>query len=136
MIQTTKNIVLINLVLILFSCDKENTNMSLDLELESHFTGTFETLNSDDTTGTVVLNISNGTYSSTTNLPYGQGAGLLTADERTINFQDTLFFPVPAIYGPSYVLSGEHEYAFDGKTLTLWKRGNKAEIKYQLQKIN
>lgn len=132
MIYIVKKIVLISLALILFSCEHENTNLTLDIDLESQFTGTFKTLNSDNISGEVTLHISRGTYSSTTNLPYGRGAGKLIVDEQTINFQDTLFFPVPALYGPSYVLSGEHQYTFDGNTITIWK----SKIRYQLRLIN
>ncbi|XOV93535.1 MAG: hypothetical protein ACFHWX_02260 [Bacteroidota bacterium] len=136
MVYKVKIISLISLVLILFSCEQEDTNLQLDIDLESQFTGTFKTLNSDDISGEVTLDISHGTYTSTTNLPYGRGVGQLIVEEQTINFQNTLFFPVPALYGPSYVLGGEYQYTFDGITLTIWRSINVGEIIYQLQRIN
>lgn len=131
-----KNIGLISLTLILFSCEQEEPQLTLNIDLETQFTGTFKTFNSDDVSGEVTLDISHGTYTSTTNLPYGRGAGLLIVDGQTINFQDTLFFPAPALFSPSYVLSGEHNYSFDGKTLTIWKSKNAGEIEYELQQLD
>ncbi|MBV6642392.1 MAG: hypothetical protein KI791_16860 [Cyclobacteriaceae bacterium] len=127
---------LFGILLLLCSCAKENTTISLDIETESKFTGTFETYNSEIISGEVTLQINQGTYTSTTGLPFGKGAGHLKIDGHTVTFVDTLFFPVPTIYGPSYVLSGEHQYKFDGQNLTIWKSKNVGQVRYQLKLDN
>ncbi len=127
---------LFGILLLLCSCAKENTTVSLDFETESNFTGIFETYNSENISGEATLHINKGTYTSTTSLTFGKGAGQLKIDGHTVTFVDTLFFPVPAIYGPSYVLTGEHQYKFDGQNLTIWKSKNIGDVKYQLKLEN
>jgi hypothetical protein len=97
------------------------------------FSGTFETINSENLSGTVNLNISNGYYECLTNLPFGRGAGKIEVNETKINFIDTLFFAIPAIYGPSYVLDGEHFYTFDGENLRIWREKNVGSVEYDLE---
>lgn len=128
-----KNSILFYLIMTLCSCEQERTGLLIDMNSESTFSGTFETLNSDNVSGEVTLHIDRGTYVSSTNLPHGLGAGELIIEKQSIHFRDTLFFPVPAIYGPSYVLSGEYQYRFDGNTLTIWKDKNVGEINYRLR---
>ncbi|MBI9036459.1 MAG: hypothetical protein JEZ03_18535 [Bacteroidales bacterium] len=118
---------------ILSSCEKEELQMPININETLSFRGTFKTINSENITETVFLNISNGYYECSTSLPYGHGAGKLDANETTINFIDTLFFPIPALYGPSYVLSGEHYYEFDGKNLKIWREKNIGSIEYNLE---
>ena len=115
------------------SCEKNESQVNLNINDSLYFSGTFETINSENLLGTVILNISNGTYQCLTNLPYGRGAGKLDISKTTINFIDTLFFPIPTIYGPSYVLSGEHYYEFDGENLKVGKEKNVGSIKYDLK---
>lgn len=100
------------------------------------FLGTFKTIHSENLSGIVLLNISEGYYECNTNLPYGRGAGKLEIDDTTLDFIDTLFFIVPAIYGPSYVLSGKYNYSFNGENLEIWKTKNVGEINYKLTKKN
>jgi hypothetical protein len=118
------------------ACHADDNNVVLDLNADSTFRGTFNTVNSDIASGDVVLIISNGSYQCTTSEPFGRGAGLLSIDDKKINFIDTLFFPIPAIYGPPNVLSGEHNYRFNGEKLILWKSKNVGEIEYELQLDN
>lgn len=121
------------IVMILCSCEKNKPQVPLNANDNLSFSGTFETINSENLAGTVILNISNGHYECFTNLPYGHGAGKLESNETTINFIDTLFFVIPAIYGPSYVLSGEHYYEFDGGNLKVWREKNAGSIEYDLE---
>jgi hypothetical protein len=121
---------------LLLSCNNDEVNIQLNPKDEQTFTGTFKSIDSDDISGTVSLQISDGYYYSTTNLPFGYGSGQLEVNESSINFIDTLFFVVPAIYGPSYVLSGEHHYRFDGDNLEIWRAKNVGDIKYKLKLTN
>ena len=114
------------------ACDKNESAASLDVNKEYTFAGGFKTINSENLIGTVDLIISSGYYQCSTSLPYGRGAGEIVAFEKTINFIDTMFFIMPAIYGPSYVLSGEHFYTFDGDNLKIWKDKNVGSVQYDL----
>ena len=116
-----------------YSCDKDKLHVDLNPNENSSFSGTFKTINSENLSGTVILNISNGYYECLTNLPFGHGAGKLEIQETKINFIDTLFFAIPAIYGPSYVLSGEHFYMFDGENLKISREKNVGSVEYDLQ---
>ena len=115
------------------SCDKDEVQKPINLNENLSLNGTFKTINSENLNETVFLNISNGYYECFTSLPYGHGAGRLEANENTINFIDTLFFAIPAMYGPSYVLSGEHYYEFDGENLKIWRDKNIGSIEYNLK---
>jgi hypothetical protein len=118
--------------IILFSCNNDDVNVQLNTESALSFSGTFSTINSENVSGTVTLQIANGYYNCSTNLPFGYGAGKIEIQESTINFIDTLFFPIPAIYGPSYVLSGQHQYKFDGNNLKIWRAKNVCDLEYNL----
>ena len=118
--------------ILLLSCANDDLNVKLNPESDLLFNGTFKTIDSENISGTVTLQIINGYYNCSTNLPFGQGAGKIEIQESTINFIDTLFFPVPAIYGPSYVLSGQHQYKFDGNNLKIWRAKNVGDIEYNL----
>jgi len=120
---------------ILLSCNNDEVNIQLNPNMDLSLNGTFKTIDSENISGTVTLQISNGYYNSTTNLPYGHGAGKLEVNGSTINFVDTLFFPIPALYGPSYVLSGKHQYKFDGDNLEIWRARNVGDIEYKLKLI-
>ena len=130
--RMSKYFILVASTLIL-SCNNEEVNIQLNPNDDLTFTGTFKTIDSDNITGRVTLHISDGYYYSTTDLPFGYGSGQLEVNELTINFIDTLFFIVPAIYGPSYVLSGEHQYKYDGDNLKLWRAKNVGDIEYELK---
>lgn len=121
------------IALLLTSCQKDEQQVRLNANDELSFSGTFETINSENLYGTVILNISNGYYECLTSLPYGHGAGKIDVSNNTINFIDTLFFAIPAMYGPSYVLSGEHYYEFDGKNLKIWREKNIGSVEYNLE---
>ena len=118
---------------IISNCEKDELQVPITKNETLSFSGTFETINSSNSSGTVLLNISNGYYECLTNLPYGHGAGKIEVHKTTINFIDTLFVAIPAIYGPTYVLSGEHNYEFDGKNLKVWKEINVGSIEYNLE---
>ena len=120
---------------ILLSCNNDEVNIQLNPNMDLSLNGTFKTIDSENISGTVTLQISNGYYNSTTNLPYGHGAGKVEVNGSTINFVDTLFFPIPALYGPSYVLSGKHQYKFDGYNLEFWRAKNVGDIEYKLKLI-
>ena len=131
-----KNFLCVFLLILFFSCEKKESNLPLNPLEKLSFSGTFETINSENISGTVLLNISQGYYECKTNLPYGNGAGKLEIDDSTLNFIDTLFFAIPSLYGPSYVLSGKHNYSFNGENLKIWKTKNVGEIIYRLTKKN
>jgi hypothetical protein len=118
---------------LILSCNNDEVNIQLNPNDDLTFTGSFKTIDSDNISGTATLQISDGYYYSTTDLPFGYGSGQLEVNELTINFIDTLFFVVPALYGPSYVLSGEHQYKFDGENLEIWIVKNVGDIEYNLK---
>jgi hypothetical protein len=100
-----------------------------------NYAGTFETaydfnINQDS----VYLNISNGYYECSTNLPYNYGAGILEISETTLNFIDTLFFPIPALYISGFALSGEYKYQYDGENLILEKVTESDNLIYRMKK--
>lgn len=100
------------------------------------FRGTIQTKGSNENfSEAVTLKISNGFYKTTTNLPFGYGAGNLDVTGNSINFIDTLFFPVTALFGPSYVLSGEYQYEYNHKELKIWRSKNLRGIEYNLSLI-
>lgn len=119
--------------LILISCKNNDPEVNLVVKGDSAFEGSFQTKNSDNVSGTVDLQISNGHYLCTTSLPYGRGAGKIILKGSVITFKDTLFIAVPALYGPAHALSGTHKYDFDGTNLKLWKKMNVGEVAYQLK---
>lgn len=125
---------LLLIAIIFYSCNKNELQVTLNTNEDLSFSGTFKTINSENLTGTVILKISNGHYECLTNLPYGHGAGKLETNDTTLNFIDTLFSPVLAIYGPSYELSGKHYYKYDGENLKTWRKKNIGSIEYNLRK--
>lgn len=122
--------------MLLLSCTSDDADLGTIRPINGSFSGTFASLNSDDLAGTVTLDITNSRYVCTTNLPYGVGAGKLVITKSTIQFIDTLFFPIPAIYGPTFVLSGEHPYTFDGNHLKIRTAKDAGNLVYILQKNN
>jgi hypothetical protein len=132
MMKMNKILVLFLLVLSV-SCNKQLDPASYQILEDSQYTGNFKALNSGLVGGYVSLKVSKGYYECTTNFPYGTGAGKLEAQGNKINFIDTLFFPIPAIYGPSFVLSGEYCYMFDGAKLQLWKEYGNEILFYELE---
>ena len=128
---------LLNLSLLIitafYGCDNKELPVKLDIDGSKYFSGTFKSVNSDNLTGTVSLDISNRYYICSTNLPYGRGAGKLELNDITINFIDTLFYVVPALYGPTCVLSGQYNYEFKGLNLKIWKEMSEGSIVYDLK---
>ena len=120
------------LVIILTACKKDELHAPLPVTDNLSFSGTFKSIHSETIAGSVSLNISKGHYDCWTNFPYGHGAGKVETSNSTINFIDTLFIPVPAIYGPSYILSGKYHYEFDGKNLKLKTANRMSTIAYHL----
>jgi len=97
-------------LLMLPGCKKEKLTKDLNVNENWSFNGTFETWGlEDNTSGTIALKIANGHYECSTNLPYGHREGTLETNGLTLNFVNTLFFPIPALYGPSYALDGEYQ---------------------------
>ena len=122
-------------IISVISCEKNELKVTLNVNENLSFSGAFKTISSENISGTVNFNMSNMHYVCSTDLPYGYGAGKLETNETTINFIDTLFFAIPAIYGPSYVLSGEYYYIFDGENLKIWREKNVGSIEYDLKLI-
>ncbi|MEN8139574.1 MAG: hypothetical protein ABFR62_14225 [Bacteroidota bacterium] len=120
----------------LSSCEKEETHTKLDINEKSHFTGTFEAIDSKKMPINVSLTISDEHYKCFTNLPFGVGAGKLDISETTIDFIDTLFFVKPANYGPTFVLSGKYNYKYDGENLTIRKDDDAENTEYKLKKLD
>jgi len=127
--------VFVLMLLVISGCEKAETTSMLVSKKEADFSGGFKSIGSDILSGTVTLTIFNSHYECFTNLPYGHGAGRLEMDKTTMNFIDTLFFPIPAMYGPTFVLSGEYNYRYDGKALCIWKELTVGEIMYELKPI-
>lgn len=120
----------------LFGCKDNDLKLNLDTNQDLLFSGTFKTKDSDENIfENVSLKISNGYYECTTSLPFGYGAGKIEVNGNVVNFIDTAFFAIPALYGPSYVLSGEHYYKFDGEDLEIWRAKNVGSIEYKLKLI-
>lgn len=129
-----KSLAILIIAVFVFGCVDDELKVDLDVNQELAFEGTFQTSGSDeDLFEEVALKISNGFYKTTTSLPFGYGAGKLEVSGNSINFIDTLFFPVPALFGPSYVLSGEHHYEYNGQQLKIWRTKNIGSIEYNLR---
>jgi hypothetical protein len=127
------NLLVISTVLI-SGCKNNDSNVVIDLNDTLFFIGTFKTFDPNNLNESVSLLITNGRYTCITSLPFGHGAGKVEIDNSVINFVDTAFFVVPAIYGPSYVLSGEYYYLYDSRNLKIWKNKNVGYIIYDLSK--
>jgi hypothetical protein len=118
----------------LLGCTDNDLKINLDPNQDLSFSGTFKTNDSDENIfENVNLKISNGYYECTTNLPFGYGAGKVEVNGNLVNFIDTAFFAVPALYGPSYVLSGKHYYIFNGEDLEIWRTKSVGSIEYKLK---
>lgn len=128
-----KSIAYFIITVALFGCVDDNIKVDLNVNQNLSFSGTLQTKESNENLlENVTFKISNGFYKCTTSLPYGFGAGKLEVSGNSINFIDTLFFPVPALFGPSYVLSGEHHYEYNGQELKIWRSKNIGRIEYNL----
>ncbi|MBN1651176.1 MAG: hypothetical protein JW857_07600, partial [Bacteroidales bacterium] len=69
-----------------------------------------------------------------TKLPFDYGAGIVEIYGSTINFVDTLFFPIPALYADFFSLSGKYNFFFNGKDLLLLKNTDSGKLTYHLKK--
>ena len=129
-----KNIFILMIVILfsMSSCEKNSNFQHLDVE-NSLYEGVFKFLNSGNTGGTINLKISNSHYDCSTNFPFGHGAGKVVVNEDNINFIDTLFFPIPALYGPSHVLSGEYQIKKQNDLLIIWRKYGDTTIQYELK---
>jgi hypothetical protein len=87
-------------------------------------------------TGYITLLIDSGLYECTTVMFNGRSAGKLKVNERTLEFMDTLFYPIPAVYGPTFALSGPYEYVYDGNKLELQRNLNGSRIRYEFFLMN
>ncbi|MCE5345085.1 MAG: hypothetical protein LLG13_02190 [Bacteroidales bacterium] len=127
--------IVLPLIFFLFgsSCKKESRSLVLNQNDTLKFTGTFKFINSTTDLGTISLRTSTNFYDCSTSLPYGHGAGKILIDDSSIDFVDTLFFVIPAIYGPSFVLSGEYSYQFDGKSLKIKTNKESYNLIYNLK---
>ena len=122
------------LIVAIVGCQKDDINKRF---VDSgSYTGTFS---GADFIGilqdSVYLNISDGYYYCSTNLPYNYGAGILEISETKLNFIDTLFFPVPALYITGFALSGEYKYHYDGVNLILEELTNIGKLTYTMKKV-
>jgi hypothetical protein len=127
---------LLLIIILLSACDKQETGSIIDVNDSLSFNGKFTLMPSFFQNDSVILTIHNNKYECLTGLPFGRGAGKLIINDKRIEFIDTLFFIIPAIYGPSYVLSGEYNYKFDGEKLVIQKDLNDGhKIVYDLQLI-
>lgn len=123
------------LIMSLPGCQKDDINTKI-VE-KGNYTGTFESgYNLSLVQDSVFLNISSGYYYCSTNLPYNYGAGKIEISATTLNFIDTLFFPVPALYITGFALSGEYKYQYDGINLILEKLDDNEDLTYKLKKVN
>lgn len=121
---------------LLLGCASDEVGIRLNPDQELLFSGSFATNGSDENLSeSVTLKIFNGRYECTTGLPFGYGAGKLDVRGDRVTFIDTVFFAVPAIFGPSYVLSGEHEYEFDGETIEIWREKNEGGVNYRMKLV-
>jgi hypothetical protein len=127
-------VLLINIIFLIsiLGCQKDDFNKR-DVD-SGNYSGTFEGNELNITQDSVYLNISKGYYYCTTNLPYNYGAGILEITETTLNFIDTLFFPIPALYITGFALSGEYEYQYDGETLIIEKITDTGNLTYRMKK--
>ena len=110
----------------------DEASMRLEVDNSHHFKGFFHVQNSENITGNVTLNISNGKYTCFTNLPWGRGAGKISVDGQSIYFEDTLFLIIPALYGPTYTLSGIYEYEYNRERLLIWRDQDNLDVEYEL----
>ena len=132
-----KYLLCFSILILIFSnaCKKIDSSIWIDPQIEANFVGTFKEIASDTIYGTVSLLISDGYYNCFTNMPYGHGAGKLAVDETTIDFNDTLFFPMLTMYAASFVLSGKYYYSFNGKNLKIREINTVYDIEYNLDLI-
>lgn len=128
-----RKILTLFLLVLSVSCNKQLDPAFYRVLEDSQYKGNFKTLNSGLVSGYISLKVSNGYYECATNFPFGTGAGRLVAQGNKINFIDTLFFPIPAIYGPSFVLSGLYNYELDGVKLQIWKEYGNEILFYELE---
>ena len=125
---------LLLLTVSLTNCNKIPDYHSLVDNDTLSFVGTFKCVENDLISGEISLTKFNNHYLCSTDIPYGLGSGILTITESHLTFTDTLFFVVPALYGPSYVLSGDYSFKYNGADLTIWKEINAGKIVYSLHK--
>jgi hypothetical protein len=125
--------ILLVISVLFISCENSDSDVEIDPNLTYEFNGNFITTNQS---GAIFLRIESERYYCTTDLPYGRGAGRLAINNNEIEFIDTLFFPIPALYGPSWVLSGKHKYTFNGSVFKLSRKIDDGIIYYDLTKAN
>jgi hypothetical protein len=116
-------------------CESYEPHALLSSNDTLHFTGTFRTIHSEDAMGEVDLKMFRGFYKGSTSLPYGRGSGHISIEENAIHFADTMFLIIPAVYGPTYMPTGEYRYEFDGRTLWFGKQEN-SELEYTLELVD
>jgi hypothetical protein len=58
----------------------------------------------------------------------------LEISETILNFIDTLFFPIPALYITGFALSGEYKYQYEGENLIFEKLTDIGNLTYSLKK--
>jgi hypothetical protein len=126
---------LICIGLITTHCEKNSSNFPLTYSDTATFTGTYRSIDDTVQKGAISLLLFKSKYECDTGLPFGHGAGKLEIEVATIDFIDTLFFVIPAIYGPSNVLSGKYYYRFDGDNLMIWKDKSVSKIEYDLKLV-
>jgi hypothetical protein len=113
----------------------ETDGVSVKVPDDGYYTGTFYAPDYHIEQDSVFLTISNGYYRCDTRLPYNYGAGRVEVTGTTLNFVDTLFIVIPAMYITGFALSGEYSYHFKDGVLQLEKVGSSSKLSYQLEKV-
>lgn len=134
-LQVKTVLLLSTLALIFFSgCQKAYIREKIT---DGDYHGAFHLLSAPNKNlGTIDLTISSGIYTCNTSLPYNYGAGDIESTEDSLNFKDTLFYIVPAMYVTGYPPSGKCGYLFDGTHLQINRPVNGGEIVYNLARKN
>ncbi|MDR1372403.1 MAG: hypothetical protein LBJ17_04660 [Dysgonamonadaceae bacterium] len=111
---------LIGLSLLFFSCDKNDTNLTIE---EGVYSGTFSVKYSEGSISEITtLELKNGKFTCTTG-----GSGNYTVTNSKIIFED-VYYRVDW----NLILNGEYNYTFNGKKLKF--SNNVGNYKYDLEK--
>lgn len=126
------SVTLVLFVSYLTGCQSETDQLT---DISGYYSGTFTSTGRIKTNqDTVYLNIADGGYVCCTKLPFDYGAGIVEIYGSTINFVDTLFFPIPALYADFFSLSGNYNFFFNGRDLLLLKNTDSGKLTYRLKK--
>ena len=120
------------LVILLSSCQKDDSNIIMDGTYKGTFTVTYR---SGTQSGQTTLELKDGKFSCSGNsnrIPAG-GSGTFSSDNKKITFNDENVWT--ADFDWNLILNGEYDYTFDGKKLMLSADKNGVgNYKYDLEK--